>query len=891
MLSLSKDILGKRQGDKTLPLVYHLFDVALVADVLWDKWLSAEIKGEIESKFPQARSFLQLSCLLHDLGKASKDFQGQLETGKRPKESLDHVTLSCFMLSEYVKRNINARRGRSLFEQGFLREVISYHHGIQATQVLTNSKPKDSDNVMGLNENEICTRFISFDGICAYIGSALEELNLSKDILTLPYKKIPFYIRDLLSGLLILSDWIGSTEMVFPYDDLPYEERKKNALSKLTPLLSQSRMKDFSTVDLFFRDVFGFAPNALQASMFSVDIDSKKLVFIEAPTGHGKTEASLALAYRYCKVTGRGLYYAMPTRATSNALYPRLSSYTRAVNDNPELCKLYHSKADLFFYSHADMEDQDEDETVLDQEYILKNKLTSAMRHIIGTTDHVLKMCMNVKHFPMHHACLVNHVIVFDEVHSYDARMFSCLCASLAFLSRYDVPVVILSATMPDDKRSKLVDAYGRERSLCINAYPKGEGVEDDGMTVRVKEKEKHKEVSFSLDLQPEYCPSTDHEKDAMAIIGKIKEYGCRGFYGIVVNTVDRSQAFYDLFKQAFGMDHVTLLHSRMEAMHREEVEKGLIQSLGKDGFTKRKEGGYFKAVIATQIVEQSIDIDFDCLFTDLCPMDALIQRVGRLHRHSQNGPYRPEPLHTPQFYVMQAYSKNPDGDITDLSKCSDRYAELIYPPYLLYATYAELVSLNGRMDTVTGTEGAIKAVFTFNKGKTLLGKDLSYPYHEYCSEIKEDEGNAYADMFAKSCSLVEFKREVAECNLLYGGLNETKGADVRDTLASLEVVLLNRAAGADGKFVYSSCYDGSIITKFTRDETGPNTISLPTKVIHKCNGVKNLRGILHNDKPKGVYFNHMPYLVFDMGEPKPLESCKGTVNLWYDREKGLVIE
>jgi len=891
VLSISREILGKKEGDASLSLQYHLNDVATVAEFLWDKWLCSETKKEIEAVFPQARSFLLLSCYLHDLGKASTDFQDRLLSGSR--NGIDHVTLTNFMLSDYVESFIGKSKGRKLLEDSFLREVLSYHHGILAlihlTQTLSTSE--------GVKEETFKNqRYIQFSQTCLYIESLLEELNLSKDILTLPRKSIPFYVRDTLSGLLIMSDWLGSTVQLFPYNDLPYEDRKKRALDQLNNLLVNTSIKKFESQETFFSEVFGFEPNALQKSVFSVDVSSKRLVFMEAPTGHGKTEAAITLAYRYCDLTDRGIYIAMPTRATSNALYNRISGFIKKVYNNPEMCKLYHSKADLFFYSKGDdecKEDMDMPSWVLD--HFFKYKLTNARKFILGTTDHVLKMCMNVKHFTMHHACLVNHVIVFDEVHSYDDCMFSCLCASLALLAKYKVPVIILSATMPDEKRQQLIEAYGRDMSLCLNAYPKSESIIDDDIVVRVKEKEKNKVVSFDLSLQPEYCPPTEHEKDARAIINKIKSLGSTGYYGVVVNTVDRSQDFYDFFTEEFGKDNVILLHSRMVAEHREAIEKNLISSLGKKGFSKRKEGNYFKVVISTQIVEQSIDIDFDCLFTDLCPMDALVQRVGRLHRHSQNDSYRPRTLKQPFFYVMQAYSKVQKEDglvsyITDFSNCTDNYANLIYSPYLMLATYAELISLNGKLDTVTETEKVIKGVFNFNADKSLFGKSLMQIHSEYALDKSATEHDTYKDMFIKSEDLKDFKKYLNKNKsfLLETGLNEVKDGEVRDTLPSLEVIMLNKQIDEYGNTTYTSCFDGSVLHTFSKEETDFHTINLPTKIVRKSGGIKALREKLKSMKPERVKLNRSPYLVFEDAELLPLQDTG--ITLWYDRDKGLMI-
>ena len=903
------DILGKKNKEYSLPLIYHLLDVACVGAYLWDSWLCKEVKEQIEFCLPEARSLLLLACYIHDIGKCSDFFQKQLD-GEKVTGWKDHVTVTNSMLAYYLLEK-NTDKYRSL-AKSFVRELISYHHGIQST--------RDT-------EQKLWDNFISFDQISSYIDTVLKHLGLTKDCFFTKYTDIPFSIRDILSGLLIMADWIGSNDNIFYYykDHVPnYELRKNSALGDIKNLLGGTEYKQFANHTDFFTSVFGFNPNALQQAVGSVNVEEKKLVFVEAPTGHGKTEAALSLVYRYLNSPScydRGIYIAMPTCATSNALYYRINNFIQSICINPDFCKLHHSKANLFFYNKNNKVDVDNennsDEIVMEnkrddlKDSVFKYKLTNARKYIIGTVDHILKMCMNVKHFTMHHACLVNHIIVFDEVHSYDARMFSCLCASLAFLSKYNVPVIILSATMPEDKRQKLMEAYGKDKSLCLNAYPKSEHIIDDPTVIRVGEKENHKYVHFDLSTQTEFHPSDEYEKDANAVINKIKQLGCNGYYGVVVNTVERSQNFSEIFIKEFGKENVILLHSRMTSEHRSKVEKQVLSIVGKDKDTKgvpkdRKSGKYFKVIIATQIVEQSIDIDFDCLFTDLCPMDALVQRVGRLHRHSQNNPYRPEALREEWCFVLQAYSNSDviHNDMVsyceeklltkdDIKTFIDKYSKLVYDSYLLYSTYSELLSLkDGVMDTITQTEEKVKSVYGDGSSKTLYGVSLKDFYLSYKGKIDAIAEDTYRDMFpilgrAVSHNIEDFRDNSEECYLYQNGLNEKTDADVRDTRASLEVVLLNKYSDNSG-VCYTSCYDDHTVDVRNWNELEFHTINLPTKVIHKCGGKKELRDKLKNFKPEGSFLNHTEFLVFENETPQTLEGV--SVTLWYDKEKGLMV-
>ena len=242
----------------------------------------------------------------------------------------------------------------------------------------------------------------------------------------------------------------------------------------------------------------------------------------------------------------------------------------------------------------------------------------------------------------------------------------------------------------------------------------------------------KTKKICIDMSLQNEYQDPENHEKDIQAVIAKIYELGTYGYYGIIVNTVKRAQAFGKALKEEFGDDTVIVLHSCFDASHRSNIERKLIALFGKkgrdetylkevfgDGKFQLRDGKHFKIVISTQIVEQSLDIDFDCVFTDLCPMDALMQRAGRLHRHPQkdendkaqdDNHYRPEKLKTPMCFVMQAYNRydhaitkslkwflQKEAGTDDLFYTCDSYSRKIYHPFRLYATHIELLKYDGK--------------------------------------------------------------------------------------------------------------------------------------------------------------------------------------------------
>lgn len=420
------------------------------------------------------------------------------------------------------------------------------------------------------------------------------------------------------------------------------------------------------------------------------------------------------------------------------------------------------------------------------------------------------------------------------------------------------------------------------------------------------------KKICIDMSLQKEYQDPENHEKDIQAVIAKIYELGTYGYYGIIVNTVKRAQAFGKALKEEFGDDTVIVLHSCFDASHRSNIERRLIALFGKkgrdeaylkemfkDGKFQLRDGKHFKIVISTQIVEQSLDIDFDCMFTDLCPMDALMQRAGRLHRHSQkdendktqdDNHYRPEKMKTPMCFVMQAYNSY-DHAITkslkrflqneagtdDLFYTCDSYSRKIYHPFRLYSTHVELLKYDGKMiDVELETESSVNRVY--DKGESIVeAKTLTCDEYSYgnfvaphtasleasCKSmigvIKEKEG-IVSDNVLKP-SIEEFEQghlfsvikpmnekiDGKETIVVPFGFKvvDDNDAKVRDVVDTLEVVIL---AYKNGK--YYSCEDPDNPKKQVKNihnflELERHMIRLPDRIQRKCGGFSGLKTLL----------------------------------------------
>lgn len=565
-----------------------------------------------------------------------------------------------------------------------------------------------------------------------------------------------------MSGLLICSDWIASNDKLFPLDD-SCDRYNTDKLAYLN-LPRLSVIDDIS--ESFFHRVFGFTPSPLQDLAFTLpnnDSCSNSVFIIEAPTGCGKTEAALALAYSIIhRIGASGIYMALPTCATSNALYDRYSSFVHNVFGDSYSVILEHSKAKLFIDTPQ-------------SDLPLSRKLEGLNHFIIGTTDHVIKIPKCLKHFTMLYPFIANKVVIFDEVHSYDTTMFVNFLKTLSILRRYNVPVIILSATLPNQYKKQILSIYTRvPEDLPLNTYPSITYTSDNRIEVAKVELPE----SPSADIQFMQC--INGEDDTQSIIGEIERLGCSGYYGIIVNTVERSQSIYRSLSSHFGSDYTILLHSRIESTHRTEIESKIISTLGKhsDKYNRYSKKS-FVVVVGTQILEQSIDIDFDYLFTDLCPADCLIQRIGRLHRHRNNNPYRNSTLQTPVCSILQAYKSDSIRD------CLDNISSLIYSEYRLAKTYAEL--LDGG---IKDKPSFIQRSYDDSLDVSLFEMSLEKSKEAYLSLFKKDQEIAKSQMLDRFCynGFSDVHLFCSKYDINSNGIYNC----VRQVLNTLEVVILN---------------------------------------------------------------------------------------------------
>jgi len=451
-----------------------------------------------------------------------------------------------------------------------------------------------------------------------------------------------------LAGLTSVADWIGSNVDWFPLgerDDtfvghharaLDLADRALDAIG--WPNHQQLLLVEgtVSTDDLIAR-VTGMAgiharPLQAEADALLLECEAPALLIVEAPMGEGKTElAFLAHLRLQARLGHRGMYVGLPTQATGNAMFDRALRFLKAFpGDHPLDLQLAHGAAALderliqlrgIHGAHGGAS-----EAVQCSSWFGQRRRALLSPYGVGTVDQVLYATLNVKHHFVRLWGLGNKVVVLDEIHAYDSYTGGLIEALLRWLKALGCSVVLMSATLPQKRRLSLLRAWEREiHAVPELPYPRVLIASAGRLTGR---------HFASRPQSPIQVCGIDEGLDeiAAATLQQLLHGGC---VAVIVNTVERAQQLYRRLRPQLSADEpVLLFHARFPAEARSMRERQVLHLFGKDGERPRR-----ALLIATQVAEQSLDIDFDVLISDLAPVDLLLQRAGRLHRHDRSRP------------------------------------------------------------------------------------------------------------------------------------------------------------------------------------------------------------------------------------------------------------
>ena len=674
-------------GGGWLPLWMHARDTAGILRYLAQKWLPEAVRHTLGLEEELLYKLVIFLGMTHDGGKMTVAFQSNiLRQLPEARERLQaHLSLPDTFLNRSATPHAMASEA-ILLELGCppgVASVIGAHHGKPQqdglNDFISEQLENHPENYWGHGREGIWRAMWQ-----EMLDSALQESGLS-DVAELPDLTIPAEL--LLTGLLTMADWIASNTTYFPLvpveetgDETDYPARVECAWERLN--LTAPWESPYNSMDAgAFRQQFGFPPNSLQQAVLETvdNISAPGLLIIEAQMGVGKTEAALAAAEVFAnRCQAGGLFFGLPTQATANGIFDRLMDWAETQSeDMVHSIRLAHGMAELnveyrqLFPGHATTEEDadrnnDPESGVLVHRWFQGNRQALLADFVIGTVDQLLMAALKQKHLMLRQLGLAGKVVVVDECHAYDTYMNCYLDRALTWLGRYQVPVILLSATLPARRRAELVNAYlgGRAEEggwQTSRGYPLltwTDGRQVCQRTVPLTEPGKTVQMA----------PLTEDQLPAL-LREKLAQGGCAG---VIVNTVRKAQAVAAQLRQTLPEYEVLMFHAQFLMPDRAEKERTLLRRLGKHSTPAERDR---LIVVGTQVMEQSLDIDFDFLVTELCPMDLLLQRIGRLHRRVDRTD-RPLPLQTAQCAVLDTGNESFDAG-----------SKAVYGEWLLWRT------------------------------------------------------------------------------------------------------------------------------------------------------------------------------------------------------------
>lgn len=431
-----------------------------------------------------------------------------------------------------------------------------------------------------------------------------------------------------LAGHVVLCDWIASNEEFFCDPRLKNVENPVGYLVRAREVardrvggLGLDRDRKAGRPACVVK-----TPRPIQQALLEEDIPAV-LVIIEAPMGEGKTEAAWILAEKWRDNGYHGMYMALPTMATSDSLHGRYRDDYLKKLGRGEDAKLVHGMAWLRDEKEPEKPPEvgePDDDRSFAAAWFRPTRRAMLAAHGVGTVDQAMLAGMNVKFGFLRLYGLADRVLVIDEVHAYDAYMSAIIGRLLQWCACLKIPVVLLSATLSTSQRAAMIEAYG-----AVGGDP-GPDAPYPLITVAEAGKEARTipaNASSGRMLKIETHPGLlgDARKTAAKAAELVRDGGC---CCVILNTVKQAQAVYKELK--LPKNEKLLFHARFTASDRQKIAEEVLDLFGRDASNRPPKF----VLVATQVVEQSLDVDFDHMISEIAPVDLLLQRSGRLHRH-----------------------------------------------------------------------------------------------------------------------------------------------------------------------------------------------------------------------------------------------------------------
>lgn len=694
--------LDKEKQGSYHPPLFHLIDTATIARQLLLRGLPSALTQKLMDGLAISHDsllrFVPFLCGVHDLGKIAPDFEFQNEQGieiavkligdeayqkwldKRSGNKIPHGTITTVTLPEYL-----AKFGVESLLAEEMAAITGGHHGIIP-------HPEDIQEARNRRFNIgkkywQALRKETLDELVKYTQVSADDFPTT----------IPAACKIILAGLVTLSDWLASNSNWFPYSNVPLDEYKTTVEGKAKRALAESGWIGWEQhpeplpLEKLFSYIENFVPRDLQTKteqLLPQVSNSPTLLVIEAPTGEGKTETAITVA-EWCGTNSgiaKGAYFALPTQATSNQLYQRIQEFLEHRYPNQTvLLNLVHGHAQLsedFSQTVVCRLDQVHDEDGNSPGVVASEWFTYRKRPLLspwgtGTIDQALMGILRSKHNFVRLLGLAGKTVILDEIHAYDAYTSTLIESLLEWLGALGSPVVAMSATLSQGQRQAFVNAYSRGLG---QSPPQLENCPYPRLTIYSPSQAST--VSFEVSplnasrkIRLEWIEA---EQIPDILAGRLAGGGTAAVLRTLVSW--SQQTYEDLIPPSFGQAERMLFHSRFLHIDRQRIEQQCLATYGKTVDTTKPRAR--SVCVATQVIEQSLDLDFDLMISDLAPIDLLIQRVGRIWRHQRA---RPTGLTEPTLYLIRPNLKQ---ETPDFNPTIERF---IYERHLLLRTWDAL--------------------------------------------------------------------------------------------------------------------------------------------------------------------------------------------------------
>jgi CRISPR-associated endonuclease/helicase Cas3 len=662
-----------------ISVLEHMLNVGFVARAI------AARRAELLRLFRLQPSIVAALAALHDLGKISPEFQQKCEEWLKERNLLDiarrwdwgnklrpdHGKITHAALQKYFcESNIDEQTAM------FLPAVLGGHHGRlnppDDRGFRLNNSIVDEHSGIGWEKE----RKQAIGAVFSQFGIKPSEISIDDSSPALWW----------IGGLTSVADWIGSDERYFPpeggMDASKVAEVAEKCLNEIGfEELHVIRGRSFS--DLFQTEIKGnivkFEPNKMQSAALS-NITDRGVYIIEAPMGSGKTEAALGAAYNLLSSgKANGVYFALPTQATSNRMHLRMKIFVERISPGAVESKLIHSNSWLVndklpTLSPVRTIGRNEEDAETGRDWFSSAKRALIAPFGVGTMDQALLGVVAAKHFFVRQFALAGKVVILDEIHSYDLYTGTLIDRLIETLEKLGCTVIVLSATLSRARRELIVPS-GKIRAgpSSKEPYPLITG-RKNGKALKPLAISPPKPKTIGVTFIPE-------SKAVSLAIDTATKGACVVW---VCDTVDSAQRLYRQIRNDNAARFpIGLLHAHFPFWRREKLEEEWMTRLGKESGTRCG-----SILVSTQIVEQSVDLDADLMITELAPTDMMLQRMGRLWRHDRGK----RPVLKPQIVILEEAKSLQEFRKIEAKEIPKPLGDkaLVYDPYVLLRSLEE---------------------------------------------------------------------------------------------------------------------------------------------------------------------------------------------------------